>query len=109
MKSGRKRERSPDHKMPDYHLSKAAEKDLIGIAQYGDEHFGVAQSDRYREKLKQQFLILAEQPELSPAVDNIRSGYRRSVCGAHSIYYKTERQGIEIMRILGRQDPYGAM
>ena len=39
-----------------------------------------------------------------PAVDHIRVGYRRSVCGAHSIYYRIEGKGIEIIRIIGRQD-----
>ena len=91
--------------MPDYRLSEAAIEDLIRIAQYGDEHYGVARSDRYRDRLKQRFLLLAEQPERYPAVDHIRPGYRRSVCGAHSIYYRIGGQGVEIVRVLGRQDP----
>ncbi len=41
---------------------------------------------------------------LYPAVDHIRVGYRRSVCGAHSIYYRIEGEGVEIIRIIGRQD-----
>jgi toxin ParE1/3/4 len=90
--------------MPDYRLSERAKEDLIGIAQYGDEHFGVAQSDRYRDLLKQRFSVLANQPKLYPAVEHIRSGYRRSVCGVHSIYYRIEGDGVEIMRILKHQD-----
>jgi plasmid stabilization system protein ParE len=35
--------------MRKYRLAKRAEDDLIVIAQYGDEHFGVAQSNRYRQ------------------------------------------------------------
>jgi toxin ParE1/3/4 len=88
-----------------YHLSKLAEEDLLGIADYGDEHFGIVQSDRYRDKLKQRFFALAEQPYLYQAIDDIRKGYRRSVCGKHSIYYRIDEQGVEIMRVLGRQDP----
>lgn len=91
--------------MRKYRLSEAAKEDLIAIAQYGDEHFGVAQSNRYRDQFEQQFSVLAEQPELYPTVDHIREGYRRSVCGVHSIYYRIEGQGVEIMRVLGRQDP----
>ena len=90
--------------MPDYRLSEAAKEDLIRIAQYGDEHFGVSQSDYYRDQLKRRFLVLAEQPMLYPAVDHIRVGYRRSVCGAHSIYYRIEGECVEIIRIIGRQD-----
>lgn len=91
--------------MAEYRLSQSAKEDLIVIAQYGDEHFGVAQSSRYRDQLKQRFLILAEQPQLYPAVNHIRPGYRRSVCGVHSIYYRFDVQGVEIMRILKHQDP----
>lgn len=91
--------------MGEYRLSQRARNDLIAIAQYGDEHFGVAQSDRYRDQLKQRFAVLAEQPELYPAVDHIRAGYRRSVCGAHSIYYRFDAQRVEIVRILKHQDP----
>lgn len=90
--------------MPNYRLSKGAKEDLVGIAQYGDEHFGMAQSDHYRDQLKRRFLVLAEQPMLYPAVDHIRVGYRRSVCGVHSIYYRIEGEGVEIIRIIGRQD-----
>ncbi len=76
----------------------------MGIAAYGDEKFGVAQSNHYRDMLKRRFAIMAEQPALYPAVDHIRPGYRRSVCGVHSIYYRVENGGVEIIRILGRQD-----
>jgi toxin ParE1/3/4 len=90
--------------MPDYRLAEAAKEDLIAIAQYGDEHFGVAQSDRYRDQLERRFSTLAENPLLYPAVEHIRAGYRRSVCGVHSIYYRIEGEGVEIVRVLGRQD-----
>jgi toxin ParE1/3/4 len=85
-----------------------AEDDLITIAQYGDEHFGLAQSNRYRNKLKQRFAVLAEQPWLYPAVEHIRPGYHRSLCGAHSIYCRVEADGVEIIRILKHQDPSNA-
>ncbi len=91
--------------MAKYRLSQLAEEDLLGIADYGDEHFGIGQSDRYRDQLKQRFTALAEDPYLYQAVDHIREGYRRSVCGKHLIYYRIDEQGVEIMRVLGRQEP----
>lgn len=91
--------------MPEYRLTESAKEDLIAIAHYGDENFGVAQSNRYRDPLKQRFLLLADQPILYPAVEHIRAGYRRSVCGVHSIYYRIIGQDVEIVRILGRQSP----
>ena len=90
--------------MADYRLSQEARKDLMDIAIYGDENFGVAQSDKYRDQLKLHFELLAEQPKLFSAVDYIKPGYRRSVCGKHSIYYRIENSGVEIIRVLGRQD-----
>ncbi len=89
--------------MADYRLSKAAREDLIAIAEYGDAHFGVAQSDRYRDQLTRRFSALAEHPTLYPPVDHIRQDYRRSVCGVHSIYYRIDKGAVEIMRVLGRQ------
>jgi len=91
--------------MPDYRLTQSAKEDLIGIAQYGDDYYGVPQSNMYRDQLKQRFSVLAHQPMLYPAVDHIRKGYRCSVCGVHSIYYRIEGDTVEIMRILKHQDP----
>jgi toxin ParE1/3/4 len=88
-----------------YRLSKAAEEDLIGIALYGDDHFGISQSNRYRDKLGQRFSALAEQPLHYPAVDHLREEYRRSVCGVHSIFYRIDGNVVEIIRILKSQDP----
>jgi plasmid stabilization system protein ParE len=48
--------------MGEVRISQCAENDLIAIAQFGDEHFEVAQSNRYRDQLKQRFSVLAEQP-----------------------------------------------
>ena len=95
--------------MPNYRLSENAKEDLIRIAQYGDEQFGLAQSDQYRDQLKRRFSMLADAPLLYPAVDHIREGYRRSVCGVHSIYYRIAAGTVEIMRILGREDPEEAL
>ena len=95
--------------MPEYRLTQAAENDLIGIALYGDERFGEDQSNRYRDQLKQHFARLAQNPRLYPAVDHIRAGYRRSVCGAHAIYYRVQSRDVMIVRILGRQDVQRAL
>ena len=49
--------------------------------------------------------VIAKTPLLYPSVDHIRKGYRRSVCGVHSIYYRIQEEHIEIMRVLGRENP----
>jgi len=89
--------------MSKYRISKHAREDLIAIAQYGDDRYGIQASDAYRDKLIKRFEALAEKPLRYPPVDHIREGYRRSVCGVNSIYFRVDGDDIEIMRILGRQ------
>ncbi|MFK7888262.1 MAG: type II toxin-antitoxin system RelE/ParE family toxin, partial [Gammaproteobacteria bacterium] len=79
----------------------AAANDLMEIARYGDERFGVAQSDAYRDQLKAHFSRLAQQPKLFAAVDDIRAGYRRSV---HAVYFRIEGDDVIIVRVLRSQD-----
>ncbi|GJL83072.1 MAG: hypothetical protein DHS20C01_27060 [marine bacterium B5-7] len=52
----------------------------------------------------ERFEQLAEKPLLYQAVDEYRKGYRRSVCGVDSIYYRIDGDTVEIMAIIGRQD-----
>ena len=92
-----------------FRLTKLAEEDLVSIAAYGDEVYGEDRSDAYREQLKKRFELISEKPLLFPAVDHIRAGYRRSVCGVHSIYYRIENEGVVIVRILGRQETSKAL
>ena len=87
-----------------YRISEAAEDDLFSIAEYGDIHYGEAQSDLYGQGLEQRFAQIAEQPYLYQSVDHIKPGYRRSNYRAHQIYYRMTDQGIEIMRIIGKQN-----
>ncbi|MEQ9557238.1 MAG: type II toxin-antitoxin system RelE/ParE family toxin [Rhodospirillales bacterium] len=70
----------------------------------GITEFGLAQAGRYFDGLIALFDRIAGDPSLYAAVDHIRPGYRRSVYGAHSIYYRVEDRSVEIMRVLGRED-----
>jgi len=90
--------------MGSYKLSEDAKADLIRIHQHGVREFGEEQADKYFAALFDRFEQIAQQPLLYPAVDFIREGYRRSVCGVDSIYYRIKGDTVEIMNILGRQD-----
>jgi toxin ParE1/3/4 len=90
--------------MPGYELSCAADQDFENIFEFGIDTFGLDQALSYQNGMKERFDKLAEQPQLYPAVDHIRAGYRRSVYGSHSIYYRIDSQGVVIARILGQQD-----
>ena len=67
--------------------------------------YGVDAAIEYYDKIERRFIELVEQPRLYPAVNEIRIGYRRTVCGIHSIYYRIDPEEIVIARILNRQDP----
>ncbi len=90
--------------MGSYKLSDEAKIALVRIHQHGVRQFGEAQADEYYFSLIERFEQIAEHPFLYPAVNHIREGYRRSVCGVDSIYYRIKGEQVEIMNILGRQD-----
>lgn len=90
--------------MESYKLNIQAEADLKRIWFRGLEQYGENQADAYFYKFFDRFEQLAKQPYLAPAVDEIRQGYRRAVCGVDSIYFRIQGGNVEIMRVLGRQD-----
>lgn len=90
--------------MATYRISEDAKEDLQRIYRRGVREFGVEQADRYFNAFFERFDDLANRPSMYQAVDEIREGYRRSVCGVDSIYYRVVGGTVEIMRILGQQD-----
>lgn len=90
--------------MGHYRLTEDAKADLIRINHYRVLRFGETQAEKYFMAFFDQFDLIADQPYLFPSVDFIRKGYRRSVCGADSIYFRIENNAVEIMAIIGRQD-----
>jgi toxin ParE1/3/4 len=90
--------------MGNYRLTEDAKADLLRIYRRGLRDHGEAQADTYYNAFFDRFEQLAEQPLLYPAVDDIRTGYRRSVCGVDSIYYRIQGDAVEIMAIIGQQD-----
>jgi len=87
-----------------YRLTQAAKADLKQIYRRGFQEYGEAQADRYYNALFDRFEQLARQPFMYQAVDHIREGYRRSVCGVDNIYYRVVGEDVEIIAIIGRQD-----
>lgn len=90
--------------MAKYKLTNEAKSDLIRIHQFGVRKFGIKQADKYFESFFEYFKIIAEQPFSFESVDYIKKGYRRCVCGVDSIYYKVNKNTVEIISIIGRQD-----
>lgn len=91
-------------KMRSYKLTPDAEDDLWRIYQWGFSKHGEVAADKYYNTFFDHFEILAESPLLYPAVEYIHKGYRKSVCGVDTVYYRIVGDNIEIMNILGQQD-----
>ncbi len=90
--------------MGNYKLTEDAQADLIRIHQHGVRVHGEAQADKYYNAFFDRFRQIAEQPYLYQAIDDIREGYRQSVCGVDTIYYRIVGDTVEIMNVLGRQN-----
>ncbi len=90
--------------MVNYRISEDAKADLRRIYRHGIRKYGEGQADLYYDALIERFEQLVLQPFLYQAVDDICPGYRRSVCGVDSIYYRLCGGTVEIMSILGQQD-----
>ena len=67
-----------------------AQNDLDDLYMDGFYQWGEVQADAYYDKIIERFDELIGQPLLYQKVDHVRVGYRRSVCGVHSIYYRIQ-------------------
>lgn len=91
--------------MTSFKLTPEADSDLDAIFEYGIDTFGVERAIAYIQTIENRFEQLSENPRLYAEVSEVRSGYRRSICGVHSIYYRiTADDTVEIIAIIGRQD-----
>ena len=88
-----------------YRLSDAADRDLRLMFEYGLDSWGEHRARAFLERITNCLSDIAANPLLFPAVEAIRTGYRRRVFEGHSIYYRLEGSDVVIARILGRQDP----
>jgi len=86
--------------MSKYRLSRLAEADLMDIGTYSLNKWGEDQTIRYIDALEACCRLLADNPQLGRACDQIRPGLRRMEHGRHVIFYRIERRGISVSRIL---------
>lgn len=90
--------------MKTFALSPAAEADLDRIWDYSADNWGPDQADRYTDDIRDACLRLASGASRGRTVD-IRTGYLKQTVGSHMIYFRDQRERIEIIRILHqRQD-----
>ncbi|NKB57111.1 MAG: hypothetical protein GKS00_12350 [Alphaproteobacteria bacterium] len=89
-----------------YRLLPKAEADYFDIYAYTYENFGEHQAEKYTGGLLDAFTLITEHTRIGRDIGHIRPGYFRYDYESHTIFYKQDRDGIAIVRILGeRQDP----
>jgi toxin ParE1/3/4 len=86
--------------LPAYRLSRLARLDLIEIADYTVDTWGLEQADRYVDGLVGCFERLARTPGIGRPCDRIRPGYRRMEHEMHVVIYRADRESVFISRIL---------
>lgn len=72
----------------------------MDIAAYTLRTWGADQTIRYLEDLEACCQMLAENPELGRACDNVRPGLRRKEHGLHVVFYRRDAGGVLVSRIL---------
>ncbi len=90
--------------MLEYKLSEDAKEDLLRLYQFGVKKFGMNQADKYFDSFFKHFDLISLNPYSYEPVEHIRKGYRRCVVGSDSIYFRIEKEIVEIIAIVGRQD-----
>lgn len=86
--------------MAEYQLSRRAGADLVEIAVYSIENFGIRKAREYRANLFRAFETLAAQPLSGTECGHLRRGVRRLAHERHVIYYRRRKFGVWIVRIL---------
>lgn len=86
--------------MSRYQLGPKGTTDLAEIFDYTVDTWGEQQAERYIDELARCFQLLADSPGLGRACDLISPGIRRYEQGKHVIFFKPERSGIIVSRIL---------
>jgi toxin ParE1/3/4 len=84
-----------------FHLTAKARAELIEIAKYTQENWGVKQRNTYLEQLDKTFHTIAQNPKKGRNCDYIRAGYRKILVGRHIIFYRQfNAKEIQIVSIL---------
>lgn len=86
-----------------YRLSEAAASDIDDILEQSVQDFGTSQTATYFNSLKHCLELLANNPAMGTAIDDIRAGYRCFQHESHIIFYTIEHTDIFIVRILHKR------
>jgi len=83
-----------------FRFSRRAEADLLSIGDYTLRTWSKTQAARYLGELEVCCQTLSDNPALGRLCDEVRPGLRRLEHGKHVVFYRQERGGILVSRIL---------
>ena len=86
--------------MPVYKFTEKAEGDLAAIIDHTVETWGSAQAVKYMDGLEVLAASLAQTPDLGKAREDLHKGLLVFPYERHLLFYRRERHGITIVRIL---------
>jgi len=86
--------------MPVYKFTERAEGDLASIIDYTLETWGAGQAVKYINGLEGLAASLAQTPDLGKAREDLHKGLFVFPYERHLLFYRKERHGITIVRIL---------
>jgi len=86
--------------MPDFILSPQAEADMEEIGRYTQEHWDIRQRNEYLGKIDSRFQWITENLKLGKSRDEIKEGYFSYDESSHVIYYRINKNRVQIIRIL---------
>lgn len=89
--------------MSAYSVARSAESDLKSIVRYTMKTWGRAQTEIYKQGLRDCFELIAGNSSIGRRCDFIRPGLRRFEHGKHVIFYVLQTGEVQIVRVLHQQ------
>jgi toxin ParE1/3/4 len=83
-----------------YSLTRQADRHLSDIYLYTAKTFGRAQADSYLQAFAATFRLLAENPQMGRAADEVRPGLRRHEHAGHVIFYRGTGKRLLIIGVI---------
>ena len=83
-----------------YVISKKAVSDLEEIWLYTVEKWSIDQADRYYKLIFDEIQFICKNVNAGKSMEHVRKGYRASKVKSHLIFYRTQNNIVEVIRIL---------
>ncbi len=89
--------------MPSIHIQRRAHQDLKHIWLYSFANWGYRQADIYYDELILGMNVIADNPKIGVAREDLRQGYRSYHINHHVVFYRLTSSKVHIIRVLGEK------